>query len=126
MNFVFFPPFHPFRLSRSLKWYEFFSFSFSPLFTFFRTAYTLRAFALRAERRNTKRVKIGGGKSKIHPLLNDQIHPADDLKKNAVDFFRRFPSEVMATDGWKKAKQEHPYHSIWVLVVDILENVHRR
>jgi hypothetical protein len=40
-----------------------------------------------------------------------------------VDFFRRYPREVMATDGWKKAKQEHPNHSIWVLVVDILENL---
>ncbi len=56
-------------------------------------------------------------------LLNDQIHPADDLKQTAVDFFRRYPRDVMATDGWKKAKQEHPNHSIWVLVVDILENL---
>jgi speckle-type POZ protein len=58
-------------------------------------------------------------------LLNDQIHPADDLKQTAVDFFRRYPSEVMATDGWKKAKQEHPNHSFWVLVVEIMENVHQ-
>jgi speckle-type POZ protein len=56
-------------------------------------------------------------------LLSDQIHPADELKNNAVDFFRRYPREVMATDGWKKAKQEHPNHSIWVLVVDILEEI---
>ncbi len=56
-------------------------------------------------------------------LLNDQIHPADDLKQAAVDFFRRNPRDVMATDGWKKAKQEHPNHSIWVLVVDILEEI---
>ncbi len=46
-------------------------------------------------------------------LSSDQIHPADNLKTNAVDFFRRYPREVMATDGWKKARQEHPNHSIW-------------
>ncbi len=58
-------------------------------------------------------------------LLNDQIHPAEDLKQSAVDFFRRYPSEVMATDGWKKARQEHPNHRFWVLFVEIMENVHR-
>jgi speckle-type POZ protein len=58
-------------------------------------------------------------------LLNDQIHSADNLKQSAVDFFRRYPSEVMATDGWKKAKQEHPNHSFWILFVEIMENVHR-
>jgi speckle-type POZ protein len=58
-------------------------------------------------------------------LLNDQIHPADDLKQSAVDFFRRYPREVMATDGWKKARQEHPNHPFWVLFVEIMENVHR-
>jgi speckle-type POZ protein len=58
-------------------------------------------------------------------LLNDQIHPADDLKQSAVDFFRRYPSEVMATDGWRKARQEHPNHPFWVLFVEIMENVHR-
>jgi hypothetical protein len=46
-------------------------------------------------------------------LIIDQIHPADNLKQSAVDFFRRYPREVMATDGWKKTRQEHPNHSIW-------------
>jgi hypothetical protein len=49
-------------------------------------------------------------------LSSDQIHPSDNLKKNAVDFFRRYPREVMATEGWKKARQEHPNHSIWNLL----------
>jgi hypothetical protein len=40
--------------------------SFSPLFTFFRAAYT-PSFALKAERRKTKRVKRGGGV--IHHIL---------------------------------------------------------
>jgi hypothetical protein len=64
INFVFFPPFHPFRLSRSLKWYEFCS--FSPLITLFRAAYT-PSFALRAERRNTKR-----GEEQNSSLLKDR------------------------------------------------------
>ncbi|EFX75919.1 hypothetical protein DAPPUDRAFT_26442, partial [Daphnia pulex] len=34
-------------------------------------------------------------------LLTDRNPPADDLKQAAVDFFRRSPGEVMATDGWK-------------------------
>jgi hypothetical protein len=45
-----------------LKWDE--VCSFSPLFTLFRAAYT-PSFALRAERRKTKRVKRG----KLHPIL---------------------------------------------------------
>jgi hypothetical protein len=49
-------------------------------------------------------------------LSSDQIHPADNLKTKAVDFFRRYPREVMATEGWKKARQEHPNHSIWNLL----------
>ncbi|EFX81387.1 hypothetical protein DAPPUDRAFT_34198, partial [Daphnia pulex] len=32
-------------------------------------------------------------------------HPAEHLKTNAVDFFRRFPGQIMAKDGWKKAKE---------------------
>jgi hypothetical protein len=48
--------------------------SFSPLFTFFRAAYT-PSFALRAERRKTKRVKRGGGNSS---------HFKDRLPKMAV------------------------------------------
>ncbi|XP_032782386.2 speckle-type POZ protein B [Daphnia magna] len=38
--------------------------------------------------------------------LAAQPHPAMHLKKYAVDYFRRFASLVMATDGWKKAKEE--------------------
>jgi hypothetical protein len=43
-------------------------------------------------------------------LIIDQIHPADNLKQSAVDFFRRYPREVMATDGWKKTRQQNPNH----------------
>lgn len=39
-------------------------------------------------------------------LLTDQ-HPASHLKKLALDFFRRFPTEVMGTDSWKQAKQDN-------------------
>ena len=35
-------------------------------------------------------------------------HSAEDLKKHASDLVRRFPAEVMATHGWKKAKKEQP------------------
>ena len=33
-------------------------------------------------------------------------HPAEHLKKNAISFFRLHPVQVMATDGWAKAKRE--------------------
>ncbi|XP_032782440.2 speckle-type POZ protein B-like isoform X2 [Daphnia magna] len=36
-----------------------------------------------------------------------QPHPAINLKKYAVDFLRRYPDLVMATDGWQKAKKEN-------------------
>uniref|UniRef100_A0A0N8E6G2 Ring canal kelch protein n=1 Tax=Daphnia magna TaxID=35525 RepID=A0A0N8E6G2_9CRUS len=36
-----------------------------------------------------------------------QPHPAMHLKKYAVDFLRRYPDLVMATDGWQKAKKEN-------------------
>ncbi|KAK4011311.1 hypothetical protein OUZ56_020427 [Daphnia magna] len=39
--------------------------------------------------------------------LAAQPHPAMHLKQLAVDFLRRFPALVMATDGWKKAKKEN-------------------
>ncbi len=40
-------------------------------------------------------------------LLNGDLqYPAEPLKE-AAKFFRRFPNEVMATDGWKKIKQEN-------------------
>jgi hypothetical protein len=48
------------------------------------------------------------------------------LKQAAVDFFRRSPGEVMATDGWKKAKKEFPVnHALWSFALDILEKVYR-
>jgi speckle-type POZ protein len=58
-------------------------------------------------------------------LVSDQILSADNLKQGAIDFFRRFPGEVMATDGWKKAKQEHPNHQVWSLILEIVEKIHR-
>lgn len=50
-------------------------------------------------------------------LHADFRHPEDHLK-DMVKFFRRFSSEVMATDKWKKTKQENPR-----LVCAILESV---
>jgi speckle-type POZ protein len=41
-------------------------------------------------------------------LLGDEHLQVEHLKKEAVDFFRLYPVDVMATDGWKKAKQVHP------------------
>jgi speckle-type POZ protein len=46
-------------------------------------------------------------------LTGDLTNPAEPLKE-AAKFLRRFPNEVMATDGWKKIKQENP-----VLLCDI-------
>jgi speckle-type POZ protein len=40
-------------------------------------------------------------------LHGDLQNPAEPLKE-AAKFLRRFPNEVMATDGWKKIKQENP------------------
>lgn len=50
----------------------------------------------------------------IEFLLLADGHSADYLKRNALDFFRHFPNEVMATKGWKKAKREH---STWLCVI---------
>jgi hypothetical protein len=59
-------------------------------------------------------------------LLTERNPPADDLKQAAVDFFRRSPGEVMATDGWKKAKKEFPVnHALWSFALDIMEKVYR-
>jgi speckle-type POZ protein len=52
--------------------------------------------------------------------ISDQIHPTDNLKQGAIDFFRRFPVEVMSTDGWKKTKQEHPNHPVWSFILEIM------
>ena len=46
-------------------------------------------------------------------LTGDLTNPAEPLKE-AAKYLRRFPNEVMATDGWKKIKQENP-----VLLCDI-------
>jgi speckle-type POZ protein len=43
--------------------------------------------------------------------LVDPHHPAQHLKKFAVDFFRRFRYQVMAMDEWKKAKEEN---ALWL------------
>jgi hypothetical protein len=56
-------------------------------------------------------------------LVSDQIHPANNLKKAAIDLFWRFPREVMATDGWKRAKQEHPNNPVMSLILDHEEGV---
>jgi speckle-type POZ protein len=50
-------------------------------------------------------------------LHGDLQNPAEPLKE-AAKFLRRFPNEVMATDGWKKMKQENP-----VLLCDIQQFV---
>jgi speckle-type POZ protein len=46
-------------------------------------------------------------------LHGDLLNPAEPLKE-AAKFLRHFPNHVMATDGWKKMKQENP-----VLLCDI-------
>ena len=46
-------------------------------------------------------------------LHGDLQNPAESLKE-AAKFLRHFPNHVMATDGWKKMKQENP-----VLLCDI-------
>jgi speckle-type POZ protein len=46
-------------------------------------------------------------------LHGNLLNPAEPLKE-AAKYLRRFPEEVMATDGWKKIKQENP-----VLLCDI-------
>jgi speckle-type POZ protein len=58
-------------------------------------------------------------------LVSDQIHSVDNLKQGAIDFFQLFPGEVMATDGWKKAKQDHPNHQVWSLILEIVEKILR-
>ncbi len=52
-------------------------------------------------------------------LHGDLQNPAEHLKK-AAKFFRRNPSQVMATDGWKKMKQEN-----LALLCDIYEFIYR-
>jgi speckle-type POZ protein len=49
-------------------------------------------------------------------LLNThEHHPAFYLKKYAVDYFRYFSSEVMATEDWEKAKKDDPEKCFSVL-----------
>jgi speckle-type POZ protein len=40
-------------------------------------------------------------------LHGDLLNPAEPLKE-AAKFFRRFPSQVTATERWKKMKHENP------------------
>ncbi|XP_046638577.1 TD and POZ domain-containing protein 4-like [Daphnia pulicaria] len=35
-------------------------------------------------------------------------HPAEHLKKFAIEYFRSYPNKVMATDNWKKMKKDNP------------------
>jgi speckle-type POZ protein len=59
-------------------------------------------------------------------LLADRNPPADNLKEAAVDFFRRSPGEVMATDGWEKAKKEFPInHALWSFALEIMGKIYR-
>ncbi|XP_046654672.1 speckle-type POZ protein-like [Daphnia pulicaria] len=49
-------------------------------------------------------------------LLNThEHHPAFYLRKYAVEFFRQFSGEVMATDEWEKAEQGHPELCLTIL-----------
>jgi speckle-type POZ protein len=48
-------------------------------------------------------------------LITDEHHPAFHLRKYAVEFFRRFSAEVMATDEWEKAEQSHPEQCLKIL-----------
>jgi speckle-type POZ protein len=51
-------------------------------------------------------------------LHGNRLNLAEHLKE-AAKFFLRFPLKVMATEGWKKTKQENP-----VALVDIQEFVY--
>jgi speckle-type POZ protein len=53
--------------------------------------------------------------------LTDPHHPAQHLKKFAVDFYRRFPCEVMATDGWKLANDEN---AVWLKELEHRHTAH--
>ncbi len=48
-------------------------------------------------------------------LITDEHHPAFYLRRYAVEFFRQFSAEVMATDEWEKAEQDHPEQFIRML-----------
>jgi speckle-type POZ protein len=41
-------------------------------------------------------------------LFTEENHPAIHLKKYAVEFFRNYSSEVMASGDWEKAEQDDP------------------
>ncbi len=51
-------------------------------------------------------------------FFTEENHPAFYLKKYAFAFLRKFSSEVMATEAWEKAEQEHPK-----LCMTMLKNV---
>ncbi|EFX84063.1 hypothetical protein DAPPUDRAFT_239325 [Daphnia pulex] len=49
-------------------------------------------------------------------LLNThEQHPAFHLRKFAVEYFRLFSGEVMATNEWEKAEQSHPELCLTIL-----------
>ena len=37
-----------------------------------------------------------------------ESHSLKNMKQSALNFIRRCPAEVMATDSWKKAKRDNP------------------
>jgi speckle-type POZ protein len=53
-------------------------------------------------------------------LLHGDLQNPNEHLKEAAKFFRRNPSQVMATDGWKKMKQENT-----AMLCDIYEFVYR-
>jgi speckle-type POZ protein len=41
-------------------------------------------------------------------FFTEENHSAFYLKKYAIQFFRNFSSEVMATEAWEKVERDHP------------------
>ena len=71
--------------------------------------YLLEQLKLECETQLTHRMSAGNCLELL--ALVDPHHPAQHLRKFAVDFLRRFPCEVMTTDEWKKAKEEN---AVWL------------
>jgi speckle-type POZ protein len=71
--------------------------------------YLLEQLKLECETQLTHRMSAGNCLELL--ALVDPHHPAQHLRKFAVDFLRRFPYEVMTTDEWKKAKEEN---AVWM------------
>jgi speckle-type POZ protein len=53
-------------------------------------------------------------------LLHGDLQNPNEHLKEAAKFFRRYPSQVMVSDGWKKMKQENA-----AVLFDIFEFVYR-